>query len=343
MSARAYVHIGPPKTGSTYLQSILWRNRDALHGQGLKYSAAHDNEHFLAAYDVQGGEFVHGEMPEAAGAWERVAARVRGHAGRSLISHELLALSRPEHIRRIVASLQPVPVDVIIMGRCLADVLPSIYQEKVKQRDPEVSWPDFLRDARRPDGMWGYRLGSLVRRWLEILPPNRIHVVTVPPAEAPRRCLLERFSRVVGIDAAALDVRGADANDSLDIAGVVSLQQVVRRTRASLSWHEHRDLMSSLLPVLRAANLPGSSRLVMPASSRSWMGQEATEGLLAVEESGCPVYGDPADLLPRPACFGSDDSGLEAPSIDAAAAAAADALLAAAAGVEPRTVRRLEP
>lgn len=145
--SRVYLHIGPPKTGSTYLQSIIWRNREALRGQGVEYPAAHENEHFLAAYDVQGGEFVHGELPEAAGAWERVAGRVRKHCGRSLISHEILALSRPQHIERIAASLHPVPVHVIVMGRCLADVLPSTYQEKVKQRDPDVSWPDFLGGA----------------------------------------------------------------------------------------------------------------------------------------------------------------------------------------------------
>jgi hypothetical protein len=29
-----YLHVGPVKTGSTYLQSIMWSNRDALSEQG---------------------------------------------------------------------------------------------------------------------------------------------------------------------------------------------------------------------------------------------------------------------------------------------------------------------
>jgi hypothetical protein len=53
-----YLHVGPVKTGSTYLQSIMWNSRDALREQGVLLPAAHPNEFFLAANDVQGGRFV---------------------------------------------------------------------------------------------------------------------------------------------------------------------------------------------------------------------------------------------------------------------------------------------
>jgi len=329
VSAGVVLHIGPPKTGSTYLQNIVWRNRDALRRQGLEYPAAHDNEHFLAAYDVQGGAFVHADLPEAAGTWEQVVARVHNYPGRSLISHEILALSRPRHIRRILESLHPAPVDVVVMGRCLADVLPSTYQEKVKQRDPDVSWPDFLGNCDRPDGMWGHRLGPLVERWQAAFGAQHVHVVTVPPRAVPRRRLLDRFARVVGFEAAGLDVRPADTNDSLDMLDVVLLQHVVRRTRATLSWHEHRDLMSRLVPVLRTADRP-RQRLLMPASARRWMKREAAESIRAVSESGCRVYGDLADLLPRAECFSSTGSGLAAVSTAEVLEAAVDALLTTA-------------
>src|SRR5687767_8746869 len=32
---RCFVHVGLPKTGTTYLQSILWRSRDELARQGI--------------------------------------------------------------------------------------------------------------------------------------------------------------------------------------------------------------------------------------------------------------------------------------------------------------------
>src|SRR4051812_20985642 len=33
--ATVYVHIGPPKTGTTYLQDVLWRNQRSLAGRGV--------------------------------------------------------------------------------------------------------------------------------------------------------------------------------------------------------------------------------------------------------------------------------------------------------------------
>jgi hypothetical protein len=43
-----YLHVGPVKTGSTDLQSIMWSNRDAIREQGMLLPATHPNEFFLA-------------------------------------------------------------------------------------------------------------------------------------------------------------------------------------------------------------------------------------------------------------------------------------------------------
>lgn len=113
-----YLHIGPVKTGSTYLQSIVWNNRGELRRQGLLLPAERENEHFLAANDIQDCTFVHVDLPEAQGAWDRVAGRVRRWDGRALISHELLGFSEPQHVRRIVESLTWCRR---LFGRCLTD------------------------------------------------------------------------------------------------------------------------------------------------------------------------------------------------------------------------------
>ena len=36
MAERVYLHVGLPKTATTYLQTILWANRDALEEQGVR-------------------------------------------------------------------------------------------------------------------------------------------------------------------------------------------------------------------------------------------------------------------------------------------------------------------
>ena len=123
-----YLHVGPVKTGSTFLQDLLWRHRDDLARQGYHHPGAHANEMWLATNDVQDGAFVDYEMPQASGVWAQVCKRALAYDGPSVISHELLGLSTEEHIDRIVTSLSPTRLQVIVMARSLAVMLPSMYQ-----------------------------------------------------------------------------------------------------------------------------------------------------------------------------------------------------------------------
>ncbi len=50
-----YRHVGPVKTGSTYLQQLLWTNRQSLAEQGVFHPCEHDNEMWFATNDVQDG------------------------------------------------------------------------------------------------------------------------------------------------------------------------------------------------------------------------------------------------------------------------------------------------
>jgi hypothetical protein len=79
-----YLHVGPVKTGSTYMQDLLWTNRDSLAEQGVLHPCEHDNEMWLAANDIQDGAFLPFDLPEAAGAWNRIRDRVVAFGGPSI-------------------------------------------------------------------------------------------------------------------------------------------------------------------------------------------------------------------------------------------------------------------
>src|SRR3954447_13143862 len=85
MSRRVYVHIGAPKTGTTYLQDRLGLNARSL--------AAHDVHlpsrsplvstglfHFRAALDLLDQDWG-GAKGHAAGSWKAMAKRVRRSSG----------------------------------------------------------------------------------------------------------------------------------------------------------------------------------------------------------------------------------------------------------------------
>jgi hypothetical protein len=302
-----YLHVGPVKTGTTYLQSTMWNSRDALREQGVLLPATHPNEFFMAVNDVQGGRFVLVDMPEAKGAWARVAARARSWPGRVLITCELLGFSEPDHVQRIASSLAPAALHLIVMARCRTDMLPSVYQETVKMVDPDQCWEDFLHAHRGSHEAWWIAPGTILRRWLPHIPPQRVHVVTVPRRAADPYLLRQRFARAIGIDDSRLTTAdAAAANTSLDAVDVELLRAVTARTSGRLDRRAQRGLINEhLVPLLRELDRPRRP-LRLPASFQPLMSEAAARDMEAIAASGCHVHGDLDELLPGSEAFEGD-------------------------------------
>ena len=75
MSTRVLLHVGTPKTGTSYLQDVLYHNRRTLAAANILYPADRFDAHFLAALDLMRLPWG-GLEAEAVGAWDRLAARV---------------------------------------------------------------------------------------------------------------------------------------------------------------------------------------------------------------------------------------------------------------------------
>jgi hypothetical protein len=294
-----YLHVGPVKTGSTFLQDLLWRYRDDLARQGYYHPGAHANEMWLATNDLQDGAFVIYEMPQASGVWTQVCQRVLAYDGPSVISHEVLGLSSEEHIDRIVRSLAPARLQVIVMARSLAAMLPSLWQESVKSvgRDG-VSWPAFLgsqRDSRAPftDAL------LIVQRWLAHIPAEQIHIVTVPPAATDPAVLLGRFSDALGIDTASWPVDAAARNVSIDMVQTELIRRLNQTSAGSLDHRAQRLLVhDALLPNLRPPS--PARRIRLPSSEQDWIELETSRRVEGLRDCGALLYGDLSDLASPP-------------------------------------------
>ena len=97
MTKRVLLHVGTPKTGTSYLQDVLFRNRARSPTHGILYPADRFDAHFLAALDLMRLPWG-GLEAEAVGAWDRLAAEVRelAAAPRSSATRS----SRPPRARR---------------------------------------------------------------------------------------------------------------------------------------------------------------------------------------------------------------------------------------------------
>ena len=104
MTRKVHLHVGTPKTGTSYLQHVLYHNRRLLHRHGIVYPADRFDAPFLAALDLMRMPWG-GLEAQAIGAWDALAATVRRAHGDAIISHEILATASRVQIGRALDRL----------------------------------------------------------------------------------------------------------------------------------------------------------------------------------------------------------------------------------------------
>jgi len=299
-----YLHVGAPKTGTTYLQSVLWKNKVVLREQGVTLPGRGVSDHVHAALDLRD---LHDEKEYSAGSrggLERFARMLsRVSTPKALFSQELLAPAMPEQIDRFLAMLDRFEVHVIITARDLARQVPSGWQQRVKRR-VGTSYDRYLRlvmdDQDLAYHFWRSQdIAEVARRWGKPLSPDRVHIVTVPPSGSPPGLLLERFCSVIGVDADRLDTEVAKDNSSLSAPQA----ELMRRVNIALGQRlQHRQAGYNRLgkkyfakEVLAAQIGPP---LKLPARYAERCVELSRRMIDEIRAEGYDVVGDLADLEP---------------------------------------------
>lgn len=302
---RVYLHVGTPKSGTSYLQDKVARNREQVLRQGLDYLPTRSEDHFEAALDVLGIRWA-GAEKAASGQWSALVTEARRTTGDVLISHEILAAATPDRVHRAMRAFAHDEVHVVLTARDLGRQVPAEWQERVKHRGRRT-YADFLaalqRNHRRTDWrMWFWRvqdLPTILTTWGTGLTPDRVHLVTVPHRAAGGDGLWERFSTSVGLDPHAGYAESETTNASIGGAETTML----RRLNIELAEREvSRDtyvewVRESIVPQVLATR--GGRRTTVPPAMRPWVEEVAAEWCEWVEQSGVHVVGDLDDLRPR--------------------------------------------
>lgn len=306
-----YLHVGPPKTGSTYLQDVLWRNRRLSRSRDVDLPGSRPVDHFYAALDLRGIDFGGHENPEVAGAWKRLATQALAtDLGKVVISHEVLAGATVAEIEQAVSSLAPASVHVVYGARDLARQLPAVWQESLKNRRTR-SYDAFLAAALKPRGsdveprgFWRAQDAVLtLQRWASVVPPGCIHVVTLPQAGAPASTLWERFCAAIQLDPSGHDLDIARVNGSLPAEDAEVLRRLNAVLADELSWPAYEQAVKRRFNA-RANAAPPGSRLVVPERYRTVVTERAQEIREQLSQAGYAVSGNLDDLLPAASSFG---------------------------------------
>lgn len=310
MSRRVYVHVGAPKTGTTYLQDRLALNARTL--------AAHDVHlpsraplmstgmfHFRAALDLMGQDWG-GPPGHAEGSWDAMVRRVRRAGGTAIISHEILAPAEPEHVARLKRDLATgdTEIHIVYSARDLARQAPAGWQESIKQ-GRRWKYGRYLARVRsgRPWFARAFDLPTVLATWGNGLSPDRVHVVTVPPkavSDADPDLLWRRFCTAFGIDEAWAPEDSDRTNPSLGSAETQVLRALNERIGRSTRDNPGYDAL--ILGMLADETLGGqrSRPILLPPKFLGWARERGEEWVEWLEQSGVDVVGDPADLLPEP-------------------------------------------
>jgi hypothetical protein len=304
---RVFLHVGSPKTGTTFLQQVLWSNHDLARTQGVLLPGKATVDHFRASLDLTGGIVSEGTVPgPAVGQWQRLVDEARTWDGDVLVTHELFAAARREHAESAVRAFGPErEVHVVVTARDLVRQVPAEWQERIKHRRT-ITFPQFMEDLRTRTGeatwFWDvHDYAALLERWGSALPPERVHVVTVPPTGADPGLLWERFAGLLRLDASAFDTTLARSNRSLGAEQVELLRRVNAALGERLPRHgpyavDVRDVFAQGL----LASRPGTALRLHPedhATVAGWS-REVAHRLAGL---GVAVVGDLADLVPAEA------------------------------------------
>jgi hypothetical protein len=282
MTRRVLLHVGTPKTGTSYLQDVLFRNVTPLAHAGIRYPADRFDSHFLAALDLMRMPWG-GLESEAIGAWDELAA--------------LTSLGHDDGAE----------IHVILSVRDLARQIPAEWQENVKHRS-QHTYAKFLEQIQDPDRatrigswFWGVQeIPDILNRWGHDLPPERIHLVTVPPPGGAPELLWKRFSQAFGLDGIDLDLEVERHNPSLGVPETALVRRINVAAHRVLPPADYRPLVRELLAHQTLSQRTRSPRLGLPPDLYPWVAGLTTAWTTEIEQRGYDVVGDLHDLVGAP-------------------------------------------
>ncbi len=304
MARRLLLHVGTPKSGTTYLQSVWWANQAELRDQGVLLPGEGVHEHFWASCVVRDNRRLLRSLPEqAAGAWQRVLEQSAAWSGDVLVSHELFSPAPDDRVAAALAEVAEVAeeVHVVLTARDLARQLPAEWQQRTKHgRFQRLS--EFVEEVRTEPASPFWRVQdvpAVLERWSQGVPAERVHLVVLPPPGGPRTFLWDRLCALTGVDGAGMAERAGAGNESLGLVEAETMRRVSERLNGDGLAKSTERLMKGFFAeqILRA---PEPEKIVAPAEVHPWLRERAEESVAALEPRGYDVVGCLGDLVPGP-------------------------------------------
>lgn len=311
MASRVVLHIGAPKTGTTFLQSVLRRNQPQLKAQNVLLPGRSPKSHGEASIGLRADP---GSKLYAR--WTELAEEARQWPGTAIITGEWFALADVVQAGRALHDLGPGEKHVVFTSRDYVEQIPSAWQETLKL-GYATPLDNFLQSLEARDEQWrsGRRVtgpqrwevagwsildpAQVLARWRQHLPASQLHVVTVPPRGADPRLLWERFASVCHIAPHSVEINFERARRSIGAEAARLLQEIGPELRVAVdadkSWRGPHDWIQGYLAERLLADL-GGSRIALRPADAAVLRHRSARTIEALNTAGYDVVGNLADL-----------------------------------------------
>ncbi len=331
-----FLHVGAMKTGTTFLQSVLHGNRDALRDAGFLYPGDAHGDQAKAVRGLMGLTGKDATLAASVeGVWDDMVKEMRAWNGEaSIFSMEFLSFVEKRRAAKIRRTIGRADLHVILTVRDATGMIPAQWQSYVRNHGTE-GWPEFAH-ATMTAGSGGktppakaFRRAQDIRRmvnaWGSVVPADHLHVITVPPSSAPRSLLWERFASVCGFDPEIASIDGVRSNPSLGY-GSSELMRLVNPYLDDLrlgAYHKvSRYTGKNILSDLRDQESKPRLDVATAQFAAKWNARSAR----AIKKAGVPVVGDLSELPTKARLDLADEGPSPAPAPEAEVLAAARAV-----------------
>jgi hypothetical protein len=324
MATSLVIHVGPRKTGTTYLQKALTLAAPTLRESGVLYvtrlAGVSRYNHVAATYAVPGlrsGRSSHIWRNVSEENIRDLARQVDAWDGPAIISSEALGGLSTAEATTFISCLPSAPVHVIATLRALPDVVLSSWSQNVlnlhtqsldtyverfikrrTQLPPAERWR--LWDEDRHATFWrSYDYAGLLSRWLHMGFP--VSAVVVPDSAQPRDELWNRFREAVKLDALPLvapKVPDAQANGARSLEELEVIRStVISATRQGLTLDDLRQLRGKRWNLPRGTYLHSGTRPGLAPAAAEVFAQWAREDVDLLAKLPITLVGPRKELL----------------------------------------------
>lgn len=296
------LHIGPPKTGTTALQTAWSAAREDLAGQGILYPVrGRSTQHGRAAGALLGRRMAGRTDVEPRETWDRLRRRVARREDRAIVSSELFADLTGDHIEEAISGLGGSEVHVLITLRPLESLLASVWQQDIKGGRPQDydEWLEQRLSQPRSGPFWLRQThDELVARWVDVVGPDRVAVMAVDASQPER--LLRDAEALTGARSGTLHPQLGNRSLSAQEAELLTVFHDRLAGRLSRERYQQWIRLGAFKALVENRSVgPGESKIATPPAALAKARELHRPAVERILDSGVHFVGDASALLPE--------------------------------------------